>query len=187
MRRHLSTLLTKLVDAVSWRTGLAAVRARLPAGTGDGEVTIDVPGYRQVNSYACGAIAGLMVLRTFKPDASVRAFIARVAPDPEDGTPATRITRALEHHGIAVRRRYDLDFDKIARAIDAGHPIITLRNTSDPDSSHWIVVYGVARRPRRLFVGGNGLLSNPPIPWGTFRRQWSQQGYGLVCAPRRRR
>jgi len=180
-------LLTKLADAMSWRTGVAAVRARLPAGSGDGEVTVDVPGYRQVNSYACGAVAGLMALHTFRPDVGARAFVARVAPDPDDGTPASRIVRALEHHGVGARRRYDLDFDKIVRAIDQGCPIITLRNTSDPESSHWIVVYGYGVRPRRLFVGGNGLLRNPPVPWGTFRRQWSQQGYGLVCSPRRRR
>ena len=180
-----SRLLTKLVDAFTWRTGIAAVRARLPPGPDDGEA-IKLVGLRQVNSYACGAVAGLMVLRTLRPEANRERFYERCAPDPEVGTPASRIIRALEGDRVAVRRRYDLDFDRIVAVIDRGQPIITLRDTADPDGSHWVVVFGYGTHPRRLYVAGNGLLRNDPVAWGTFRRQWSQAGYGLVCSPRRR-
>ncbi len=62
------------LDLISETTGFVAVRDRLYHPGGDDVVTPDLPGYKQTNTFGCGAIAGLMILRTFKPKASIDDF-----------------------------------------------------------------------------------------------------------------
>lgn len=149
----------------------------------EGETVLALPGYRQTQTYTCGAVAGLMVLHTFHPRRSPRRFIRRTAPVPHKGTPTARLVRALEASGVGVLERHDLDFARIAEWIEDGRPIITLVDRGEY-KRHWVVLYGVARRPRRLLVAGNGSLprlSSHRYPWGDFKRSWTENGFGLVC------
>jgi hypothetical protein len=180
---HATTLLDAASDALSAATGIVVARARIPYSASEDEVTLDVPGYRQTDSFGCGFVAGLMVLHTFKPRASLDRFHKSVAPNQHEGATPARIIRALGERGISARPRYDLGFAQIRRAIDAGKPIITLVRTTKANTEHWVVVYGYGLRPERVFVAGHGLRSGSGARrWGQYRRESARVGYGLVCS-----
>jgi hypothetical protein len=54
-----------LGDQLTCWTGLAALRVPLERAPGPRTVTLDLPGYMQTNSYGCGAVAAVMVVRHF--------------------------------------------------------------------------------------------------------------------------
>jgi hypothetical protein len=171
------------MDALSAATGIVVVHANLPYADGEDEVTLDVPGYRQTDSFGCGFAAGLMVLHTFKPRASLDRFYTSVAPNQREGSTPARIIRALGERGISAHPRYDLGFAQIKRAIDAGKPIITLVTSTKANTEHWVVVYGYGLRPNRVFVAGHGLRAGTGARrWAQYRRESARAGYGLVCS-----
>jgi hypothetical protein len=149
--------------------------------------TLDVPGYRQTQTYTCGFVAGLMVLHYFDPDQSACQFYERVRPSIEDGTPTSRLVKALRASGIRVGERRNLTFDWMASFVKKGMPIITAVRR-DSGISHWIVVYGVGYRPRRLFIAGDGIPywdGRCELSYAEFNRKWDGRGEGLVCSKAR--
>lgn len=181
--KHATTLFEKAIDDLSEATGIVVVSANIPYADSEDEVTLDVPGYRQTDTFGCGFVAGLMVLHTFKPRASLDRFHKSVAPNQDEGATPARIIRALGERGISARPRYNLAFEQIRRAIDAGQPIITLVKTKKASTEHWVVVYGYGLLPNRLFVAGHGIVSgNGARSWAKFKRESARDGYGLVCS-----
>lgn len=75
-------------DFVSDKFDLVATRVPLERAASPGEVTLDLPGYGQIDSYCCGAVAGIMALKHFKPRASFTRFYQRANPHREHGTMA---------------------------------------------------------------------------------------------------
>jgi len=156
------------------------------AGTGEDAVTLDMPGYRQLQVYTCGFVAGLMVLHHFDPDYPVNAFYDKVRPDPEYGTETRTLILALRACGIGVSHRRDLGFNGMSRAIRRGRPVIV---TIDKGRHlHWVVIYGVGHAPKRVYVAGNGLpvpvlsqFSRRQYKWSEFRGLWVPRGEGLIC------
>lgn len=122
----LSKLLSKAGDTLSDWIGYAATRVPLSRASGPDEVTLDLPGYCQLDSYGCGVVAGVMALKHFKPSASFSAFYARVNPHPEHGTPTSRLIGALQRSGLRVTERHGLTFADLCEAIDAGTPVIVV-------------------------------------------------------------
>lgn len=177
-----------VVDRISDFTGYAAVRVPLQKASRDGEVTLDLTGYRQVNTYACGAIASAMVVKFLRPQMSFERIHAAVDPTQATGAGAMRVVRALRSLGISVSRKDNLTFDSICAAIDAGHPVMACVKTDDPDTEHWVVIYGYGRQPKLLFVAGQGwpLIHKQRVAWAEFRRQWASPGEGLVCSKARK-
>ena len=76
----LKQLLANAGDVLSDWTGYAATRVPLRRASGPNEVTLELPGYCQLDSYCCGVVAGVMALKQFKPRASFTAFHERVQP-----------------------------------------------------------------------------------------------------------
>lgn len=180
-------LLTRTLDALMDRTGSAFVGDRLPRRRSDDDTVLEnVPGYRQTQSYTCGFVAGLMVLHAFKPRASVDAFWKRMNPTEDMGVCNTRLIAALRASGIRVSVRRDLTFAAFDDAVAQRCPVITLVRTREADTLHWVVVYGVGRRPNRIYVAGNGLpyLSRKVFPWLEFRRELAGEAIGSVCGAR---
>jgi ABC-type bacteriocin/lantibiotic exporter with double-glycine peptidase domain len=170
-----------------WDTGIDAVGIRyvrepLMFEDGPDVMTLDLIGYRQTQTYTCGFTAGLSVLHTFYPRKSATAFLRRVAPDPSWGASNAQLVRALRQSGIGVRVHYDLHFERLWKVIDGGCPVITLVDREE-NILHWVVLYGVKRRPRRsVFVAGNGFFTRKEIPWTEFTRKlWAPEGFGLAC------
>ena len=173
----------RVADAVSDLTGYAAVRVPLQKASRPGEVTLDFTGYRQIDSYSCGAVASAMVVKFFRPQVSFERIHGAVDPCQEIGASTVRVMKALRSLGIGVKRRTKLTFGDICTALGAGNPVLVCVTTSDPYTNHWVVIYGYGRRPKLLFVAGQGLhfIARQRVKWSTFGQQWASPGEGLVC------
>ncbi len=184
----LKKLFEATIDVVSDWTDCVATRVPLRRASGPDEVTLDLPGYCQLDSFGCGAIAGVMALKHFKPRASFSAFYARVSPRPENGTETYRLVRALRQSGLRVSERHEMSFADLSAAIDAGKPVIVLIHNSGDDDSHWVVVYGYGSKPNRVFLATNGFpfVARNVFPLREFARLWYPHGNGLVCAKAKR-
>ncbi len=183
LRATLSDLAGRALDTFSETTGFVAVRDRLHHPGGDDVVTLDVPGYKQANTFCCGAIAGLMILRTFQPKASIDAFYRLVDPDADHGTDTAELVRALKKSGVGVDVRYNLNWRSVHKAIHDGFPIATVINTKDTSIHHWVVIYGVGLNPNRVYLAGDGppWIGKREHAWPDFTRRWRPKGFGLVC------
>jgi hypothetical protein len=187
MNRHIERaveLAGNVLDRLSERTGIVVMPDRLLHPVNDDVVTLDVPGYRQTNTFSCGFTAAAMVMHYFFPRRSLNRLYDLVGPDPEIGVPTDRMIDALRKSRIAVRESEDLRWNDIRRAICAGLPIILTVNTRKPDVLHWCVIYGAGRKPNRLFVAGQGIpwLGRKEYSFQEFRRTlWNPVGNGLIC------
>jgi len=175
--------LGRLLDAVSDLTGYAAVRVPLQKASRPGEVTLDFTGYRQVNTYGCGAVASAMVVKFLRPQVSFERIHAAVDPTLESGAGTMRVMRALRTLGIGVNRRTKLTFNDLCDSIDDGRPVLVCVKTKDKATDHWVVIYGYGRRPNLVFIAGQGLhfIARQRVKWADFRQQWASPGEGLEC------
>jgi hypothetical protein len=150
----------------------------------DGEVKLRVPFYAQTDPYSCGAIAGWIVVKTFHPKAKFSRFYEACRPDPMNGTPVHRLVRALRRFGVGVGFRHGMGFAEIADAIEAGFPIICgAGDELFEDGDHYVVIYGVARKKRRIFLCNNLRPghSRLEMSWRDWKAWWHPVGDGLVC------
>ena len=172
-------LLKKFIET----TGMVAVRVPLQQAANDREVTLDVPGNRQIDDYSCGGVAAAMVVMFLRPQMSFERAYDAVDPTQRFGAGTTRVMRALRSLGVGVSRKTDLTFADICAAIDADQPIIVCVKTGDPGVDHWVVIYGYGRRPNLVFVAGQGLpfFARQRTEWPEFRKVWSPRGEGLIC------
>jgi len=170
-------------DEISELTDYVAVPVPLQRASGPNEVSLDVPGYRQIDSYSCGAIAAAMVVKYLRPAMSFERIYAAVDPRKVTGAGYGRVVRGLRSLGLGVAWRKNLTFDAICDAIDAGRPVIVCIKTIHEDIDHWTVIYGYSRRPNVVFVAGRGLHFLPVqrMKWPSFRKEWAPPGEGLVC------
>ncbi len=175
--------LPSIGDKLSDLSGYAAVRVPLDRASGPNEVTLDLPGYAQVNSFCCGVVAGVMVLKHFRPSASFSRFYDRVNPKENFGAGTGKIARALRESGLRVKVRSGLIFDDLCAAIDDRSPIMVNVHNPGAEDDHWVVVYGYGREPNRVFIATNGMpvFKRNAIPLRKFARMWSPHGNGLVC------
>lgn len=181
-------LCTKLLDLYSHYTGHRVVSDPLDH-YGYGEVhTLAMTGYRQLESYTCGVVAGAMVLHTFHPRRSLEKFFELCDADYDQGLDTKPLIRSLRASGVGVKEHKDLTFAKIVNSLDNGYPIITLVKTSDPKVDHWVVLYGYGKNPDRLFLAGEGvplvdnILGGKERYWQNFSSmEWAEQGFGLQC------
>lgn len=175
----------KAVDDLSKLTGIWVLVDRLSHPNSDDVITLDVPGYRQANTFSCGVVAGLMVLHTFHPSRSKDRFYRRVDPCPKIGTDTAQLVRALRQSRIGVDVRYDLSWDRVYRNVSNGYPIITVVKTGNEDVEHWVVIYGVGKKPNRVFIAANGYpwIARRDYRWKAFCSLWppGEKGFGLVC------
>ena len=185
MKRKMIAVINNAVDGSSKRTGIWVLPDWLSHPNSDDVITLDVPGYFQANTFSCGVTAGLMVLHTFHPSRSKDRFYRRVDPCPEDGTSTAQLVRALRQSRIGVGVRYDLSWDRVNRNVSDGYPIITVVKTGDEDVEHWVVIYGVGKKPNRVFIAANGCLwiTRREYRWKELCSLWPPEGkgFGLVC------
>lgn len=165
---------------------LRKVRHRGEVASGPGESKLLMPSYCQTDWYSCGPIAAWSVLETFHPDADFATFYHDCRPLPTEGTSEGKLVKALRKHGIGISVRHDLTFEKIARAIESGFPIITGVGHDYEDGDHWVVIYGVSRKPKRVFVSNIvrwhfPFNSREDFTWKEWLKEWNPRGDGLVC------
>lgn len=170
-------------------TGYAAVAVPLQKAKRQSEVTLDLTGYRQIDSFSCGGVAAAMAAKFLRLRMSFERIYTAVNPSRRTGSGTGRVARALRSLGVRVSSRKTLGFDDLCAAIDKGSPVLVCIKTCDVDTDHWVVLYGYGRRPDLLFVAGYGLpfLSENRIGRREFRGLWIPPGAGLVCSKARRR
>jgi hypothetical protein len=79
--------------------------------------------------------------------------------------------------------RKDLKFQDIAEYINDGHPIITSIKRQG-DIQHWIVIYGVNRKTKEVFVAGDKFWFSPAstiMKWNNFRHRIASGADFLIC------
>jgi hypothetical protein len=186
IKERIVSLWDTTLDAAGWRI----VPDPLPHPDDEGICTLDVPGYKQIQSYTCGFVAGAMVLHTFHPHRSLRKFFERCNPSHANGLEIQPLIRSLRSSGVGVSERHHLGFPEIVRTIDEGFPIITLVKAKllGEKMQHWVVIYGYGLSPNRVFIAGDGppvvgtLMGRKELLWSEFRsRKWDPRGFGLVC------
>lgn len=172
------------LDWISGKTGIVLVDDWLKhPGTPD-VTTLNVPGYRQTNTFSCGVTVAAIVVHHFYPRRSINRLYELVRPDTEMGTSTARLKQALRKSGIAVQERDDLKWADIRRAIENGRPVIVTVTTRKPAVLHWCVLYGAGNKPNRVFIAGNGLpwIGRKEFSYYEFRAaMWNPVGNGLVC------
>lgn len=180
---HFMKAIQDFLDIFAENTGIVVISDPLSYPSSENVVTLDVPGYRQVESYTCGFVAGLMVLHTFRPKASIDRFYHAVNPTHSHGTSTRKVVNALRGFGVGVSIRKDLNFAGIREQIDSGFPIITCVRTKDEDVDHWVVLYGYRRNPNKVFIAANGLpyFGRREYTVKEYRTLVRPLGFGLVC------
>ena len=153
----------------------------------DDVCTLEITAYRQGATFACGYVAGLMILHTFHKGADKVDFLKWFPNMATEGTDLPVLVKALKNSGVAVRRSSRLSLASIVRYIDDGCPIVTrivkrsrlLRKSF----GHWVIIYGYGCNPDRVFIAGNGIpwISNNEIKWEDFQGIWNPPREGLIC------
>lgn len=136
--------------------------------------------YYQVRQYTCGYASALTVLHALQRRVDPLALYETLETD-HTGTSQTAIVNALRGEGISANLRYDLDFTRLARAIDSGKLVIGYHHRLE----HWVVIYGYGLDPERVFVAD-------PLPSMKSEHRWARYGpklgnFGIVCSGRRGR
>ena len=85
MNQAIASTARWLGDQITDWTGLAALRVPLERASVHRAITLAIPGYTQTNSYGCGAVAAVMVVRHFHPEMLFGTVYDAVAPLPELG------------------------------------------------------------------------------------------------------
>jgi len=174
-------LIRKSWDLVSEKTGLVMIPDRPVHPRTPDVTTLEIKGYRQVDSFSCGAVVGMMLVHTWHPDVSIDHFFDLCNPDPERGTTTAKLANALRKSGVGVSVRRNLTWSDIRTAINKGSPIAVLvkRETCD----HWVLLYGVGVNPKRVFIAGNSFprFGRKEYAWSEFVRIWANHDDSLIC------
>jgi hypothetical protein len=146
--------------------------------------TLDLLDYLQTNSYGCGAIAAVMVVRHFHPQVGFGTAYDAVAPLPALGAQPRQVARAMRLCGLRVKARRQVQFGDLCLFIKEGSPFLVVIRYPGADSRHWVVVYGYRRIPDQVYIANNDLpfFSRNRMSWSIFQKFWEHKGNGLVCS-----
>lgn len=174
---------TPLSDKICSALGFEYVWELISKPRNENDIVIAIPGYRQTKSYTCGFVSGLMILHAYDPKANVKKFYELCDAHEEWGMSTRKVAKALRASGIGVMIRKELKFQDIADFIDAGHPIITSIKRRD-EIQHWVVIYGVNKKTKEIFVAGDKFWFSPVstiFKWNSFRHRIASGADFLVC------
>jgi len=140
-----------------------------------GTNTLSVPAYRQTRNYCCGFTCALMVAHYFEAPVSARDLFERLGTA-RDGTRQNAIVRELRALRLRINVRYDVDFDRLRREIDQGKLIIGYL----ADAEHWVVLYGYAVSPERVYIADPRPDEGCEHAWESIAPRLG--GFGMVCS-----
>ena len=169
------------MDVVAAWSGIRIMRDPLRHPLTPDVTTLDIPGYRQIDSFSCGPVVGLMLVHTWHPRVSPRHFYDRCLTTDQSGTPTNRLVRALRQCGVGVSTHEQMKWRDITDTIDEGFPVATV--VGRPDCLHWVLIYGVGINPDRIYLAGNSIpvVGRTEYDRYTFENMWDPYGFGLVC------
>lgn len=139
--------------------------------------TLSIPGYRQTRGYTCGFATTMMVMHYFGGTVPGHELFQRLGTG-RDGTRQTSIVRELRNCGVRVNLRYDVDFARLATAIDRGKLVISYL----VDLEHWIVLYGYGAEPKRVYVADPRAEQPCEHLWASYGPRLNN--FGMICSSR---
>lgn len=175
---------TPLTDKLCHKLGFEFVREFISRGWKKDDIVLKIPGYRQTKSYTCGFVSGLMVLHHFDRKQSAKKFYELCNPHFDWGMSTRKVASALRKSKIKVSIKKLMPFDELANLIEEGKPIITSIKRRDV-IQHWVVIYGVNRKTKEVFVAGDKFWFSPAttrMEWKIFRRRIASGADFLVCS-----
>ncbi|MES2528711.1 MAG: C39 family peptidase [Bdellovibrionota bacterium] len=175
---------TPLSDKLCHALGFEFVREFISRARNKDDVVLNVPGYRQTKSYTCGFVSGLMVLHHFDRKQNAKKFYELCNPHFDWGMSTRKVASALRKKNIKVSIKKLMPFDELASLIEEGKPIITSIKRRDV-IQHWVVIYGVNRKTKEVFVAGDKFWFSPVktrMDWKSFRRRVASGADFLVCS-----
>jgi hypothetical protein len=181
---EISRFTTDHMDEVFTRLKKEYVQELLSRARKDGDIVLGIPGYRQIKSFTCGFVSGLMVLEGLGKKIDSAKFYKECRPHQTWGISTRKLSRALRKNGIRVKIRQKLKFEEVAEAISAGHPIITTVKRRN-DIQHWIVIYGVNKNTREIFVAGDKFWFTPDSTrhkWDPYWKRFPTWADFLICS-----
>lgn len=174
---------TPYSDMLCEKFGIEFINEILTEARNKDDVVLDIPGYRQTKSYTCGFVSGLMVLRTFQSNASWKKFYDTCEMHPDWGMSTRKVANALRKWGLKVGWRQGMNFGEIAEAIESGKPILTAVRRHG-EVQHWVVLYGVNRKKKQVFIAGEKFWFSPAstvLHWNELKKQVPRGTDFLVC------
>jgi len=169
-----------------WLSGKRLIRSPLTQPNDSESITIEIPGYRQLEYFSCGYVVGMMVVHMYYPEFSEDEFYDIIDPSPDWGVTSKQLRRALAIAGVPGFTQQGLEFEEICMAITRGHPILTTMKRAG-GGGHWVVIYGIGCNPDRVFVSGNEipvvgkLLRSHEMTWAEFKKNWDRASWGIIC------
>lgn len=178
--QRIRTMLQLIYNRFCELTGFNAIPEwREPAVKSNTDL-LDVPGFVQTDTYSCGYLAGLAVVRAFQPNVDGRGFYQRVKPCVQNGTPTNRLVAALRKSGVVVGIRYRMSYRSLTKNVEAGFPIIV--STGSDVADHWAVVVGVSDKHIYVMGHGNWLCSKGRFTRRQFEKMWCPKGFAMICS-----
>lgn len=162
------------------------VQELLSRATLSDDVVVNISGYRQIKSYTCGFVSGVMILEGFGIKIDTGKFYKQCRPHQTWGISSRKLADALRKNEIKVVIRQKLSFDEIADALTKGSPIITTVKRRN-DIQHWVVIYGVNKRTKEIFVAGDKFWFTPDktrYKWLEYKKRFPTWADYLICSPR---
>jgi hypothetical protein len=183
---EISRFTTTFTDRLCHKLGFEYVKEFISRPRNKNDLVLRVPGYRQTKSYTCGFVSSLMVLHFFDRKQSAEKFYKLCNPHFDWGMSTRKVASALRRSKIKVGIKKLMLFEDIANSIEHGHPIITSIKREDV-IQHWVVIYGVNRKTKEVFVAGDKFwfsLASTRVDWKSFRRRIASGADFLVCRPK---
>ncbi len=178
---------TPLTDKLCSWLGFEFVPEFITRARSKEDLVLSIPGYRQTKSYTCGFVSGLMVLHYFDRTHSAKKFYESCNPHFEWGMSTRKVASALRKSKIKVSIKKSMPFHDLARLIEEGKPIITSIKRENV-IQHWVVIYGVNRKTKEVFVAGDKFWFSPfktSMDWKSFRRRIATGADYLICSQAR--
>lgn len=180
---EISTFTNPFTDKLCTKMKLEYFREFLSRARSSDDTVLNIPGYRQTKSYTCGFVSGLMVLHYLQLKIPAQSFYSVCEAHDDWGMSTKKVATALRQFDVAVSIKKYLNFDEIASSIEEGKPIITSIKRHG-QIQHWIVIYGVNRKTKEVFIAGDKFwfsVFKTIHKWNSFRHRLPTGVDFLIC------
>lgn len=136
--------------------------------------SLPLKNYKQQDDHSCGFVAALTLARYLAPDVSAKDVLKAVRPTKSGGIDGESLAGALKEIGVGTKFSKDLTIGKLRKAVEKGIPVLLTVYPEDWTSDHWTTVQGFD--DDRIY-----LTNYKSLPIAQFKREWFDQGEGMLC------
>jgi len=147
-----------------------------------GDLSLEIPFYKQLKTYTCGFVAGSMIVHAFDKRKSFSTIWEMLTPTSKDGLPTENLMKGLRKLKVGVQKRHHLSFKQVSNALDKGNPIMV--SVLAKGCEHWVVIYGYNEERKEILIAGNGLVpvfNRHRYSWDEFKEIEGTDEEFLIC------